>query len=497
MKIILLGTGTSTGVPEIGCGCGTCRSRDPKDLRLRASVLIITEQGKKILIDCSPDFREQALRIGLDHLDAILLTHEHYDHIGGIDDLRTITDKDLPIYGLKRVLDSIRERLHYIFRANPYPGAAKLELIPINKDKSFELFDLKVQAIEISHGSIPILGFRLGNFAYITDMKSCDETEWAKLQGVRLLIINGLRMLRPHPSHQTIQDVFQLWEKLEEKPEKTFITHLSHHAPPYTKLSKLCPKGIEVAYDGLEILLNNMQEMTTQTATKPAELFEYIDCERIPYATAWEMQHRYFDELLEHKHQKTEGLSRILFCEHNPVFTLGKHGVEANRLVSKEYLQSQGFEWFEVERGGDVTYHGPGQITGYPILDLEQFNLGLKAYIDLLEDSVIELLNFYKIVATRKDKATGVWLDADNPQLARKICAIGVKSSRYVTMHGFALNVNTDLSPFQLINPCGFVNGKVTSMKEEVKTELDFYTVKQQLLAIISRKLKEAQEQAH
>ncbi len=496
MKIIILGTGTSTGVPEVGCGCGTCRSKDSHDKRLRASVLLITEEGKRILIDCSPDFREQALRIGLDRLDAILLTHEHYDHIGGLDDLRTIAhQEELPIYGQSRVLQSIKERLHYVFTDKPYPGAAKLSLNPINGLESFKLLGLDVQPIEVQHGRLPILGYRIEDFTYITDMKSALPKEIDKLEGTRLLVINALRMLRPHPSHQTIKDVLNLWEAMQQKPEQTLLTHLSHHAPTHQQLSKQLPKKIELAYDGLSITIEKDKRMTCETFEKPTNLFEYKDCERIAYGEAWELQHQIFDEIIEQKRKGLKPISQILFCEHNPVFTLGKHGKEENRLFSIDFLKEQGYDWFEVERGGDVTYHGPGQITGYPILDLEQFALGLKAYIDLLEDSVIELLAFYKIRGTRNEGATGVWLDVGTPN-ARKICAIGVRSSRYVTMHGFALNVNNDLAPFQLINPCGFVNGKVTSMKEEVGQELDFYAVKQQLLAIISKRLKACQEKA-
>ncbi len=493
----MLGTGTSTGVPEIGCGCGTCRSNDSHDKRLRASVLLITDEGKRILIDCSPDFREQALRVGLDRLDAILLTHEHYDHIGGLDDLRTIAHQEvLPIYGQERVLQSIKERLHYVFTDKPYPGAAKLSLNPIDRLEAFEVAGLEVLPIEIQHGRLPILGYRIEDFAYITDMKSALPEEFAKLEGTRLLVINALRMLRPHPSHQTIRDVEVLLGELKQKPERTFLTHLSHHAPTHQQLSKMLPRELNVAYDGLSIVMEKNKIMTCETFEKPKVLFKCQDCERIAYAEAWKMQHQIFDEMIAQKRAGERPMSQILFCEHNPVFTLGKHGKEENCLYSIDFLKEQGYDWFEVERGGDVTYHGPGQITGYPILDLEQFGLGLKAYIDLLEDSVIELLDFYKIKGTRNEGATGVWLDVDKPHLARKVCAIGVRSSRYVTMHGFALNVNNDLTPFQLINPCGFVNGKVTSMKEEVGEELDFYAVKQQLLAIISKRLKACQEKA-
>jgi len=221
------------------------------------------------------------------------------------------------------------------------------------------------------------------------------------------------------------------------------------------------------------------------------EPFSYRDLGRIAYAEAWAMQKELFEAQLQAKHEGLPTESFLLFCEHNPVFTMGKHADSANVLMSLDVLRESGYDFYEVERGGDVTYHGPGQLTGYPILDLERFHLGLKAYIELLEQSVIELLKFYRIEAGLKDGATGVWLDVGNPTLERKICAIGVKSSRYVTMHGFALNVNNDLAPFQLINPCGFKQGKVASIAQEVGHEVDFTVVKHMLVSILHRRLHE------
>lgn len=217
--------------------------------------------------------------------------------------------------------------------------------------------------------------------------------------------------------------------------------------------------------------------------------FEYVDCGRIPYGEALELQKLRFEQILQAKsaHQPTQ--SYLLFCEHNPVFTLGKHGKEANLLISEDYLRSQGYELWHIDRGGDITYHGPGQLTGYPILDLEQYGIGLRAYIELMEDAIMELLQLYGISSSRKVSATGVWLDADG-QNARKICAIGVRSSRYTTMHGFALNVNNSLAPFRLINPCGFKDGKVTSMAEELGYQQDFTVIKHQLSAIFYAKLR-------
>ena len=178
----------------------------------------------------------------------------------------------------------------------------------------------------------------------------------------------------------------------------------------------------------------------------------------------------------------------LLLVEHNPVYTLGKSGKQSNMLVSEQYLRSIGAEFFHIERGGDVTYHGPGQIVGYPILDLDKLGIGLREYIDILEQSVIEVVAEWGIQAGRIAGASGVWIDCNGPR-ARKICAIGVRSSRFVTMHGFALNVSTDLRYFQHINPCGFVDKGVTSIEKEVGHEVDFELVKQQVVNKLSEKL--------
>jgi len=221
-------------------------------------------------------------------------------------------------------------------------------------------------------------------------------------------------------------------------------------------------------------------------------LVRYEDLGSMEYALAWDYQEERFQRLVDYKRNRDE-LARpaqyLLFCEHPHVYTLGKSGDEANLLIHQEFLKKIKATYFKTNRGGDITYHGPGQIVGYPIVDLEYLGLGLKQYIHLMEDSIIELLEGYGIPSTRMEGATGVWLDATHPVKARKICAIGVRSSRHITMHGFALNVNTDLDYFSYINPCGFETKGVTSMKKELKGAQDFEAVKARLKAILFQKL--------
>lgn len=218
----------------------------------------------------------------------------------------------------------------------------------------------------------------------------------------------------------------------------------------------------------------------------------FEDLGSVEYARAWEYQEERFDALVKFKQKGGEGErpgQYLLFCEHPHVYTLGKSGDEHNLLIRKDFLKKIEATYFKTNRGGDITYHGPGQIVGYPILDLECFGLGLKQYIGLLEDSIIDLLKGYGITSTHMEGATGVWLDADHAVKARKICAIGVRSGRYVTMHGFALNVNTNLEYFTYINPCGFETRGVTSMEKELGKAVDLGNVKSQLKKIILNKL--------
>ncbi len=198
----------------------------------------------------------------------------------------------------------------------------------------------------------------------------------------------------------------------------------------------------------------------------------------ISYAEAWEYQQKLFDEALTKKIAGEEVQNKLLFCEHPHVITLGKSGHENNLLLTKEKLIEKGVEYFHIDRGGDITYHGPGQLVVYPIFDLNSFDIGLKKYIHRLEKVIIQLLAEHGIHSERMEKGTGVWLDLDGPN-ARKICAIGVRSSRFVTMHGLALNVNTDLSYFSLMNPCGFIEKGVTSIEKELTNgSIDMDTIK-------------------
>lgn len=214
----------------------------------------------------------------------------------------------------------------------------------------------------------------------------------------------------------------------------------------------------------------------------------YKDLGRIEYAAAWDYQEKLFKAIIDAKQNGEEYSNHLLFCEHPHVYTLGKSGSDTNLLLNKEALEQKGATFYRTNRGGDITYHGPGQIVGYPILDLEAFGLGIRSYIELLEESVITLLENYGLSAGRLDGASGVWLDSGTPS-ARKICAIGVRSSRFVTMHGFAFNVNTNLDYFGYINPCGFVDKGVTSIQKELGKEVNLATVKLELRDVIIRML--------
>ncbi|MBF6597430.1 MAG: lipoyl(octanoyl) transferase LipB [Fermentimonas sp.] len=223
------------------------------------------------------------------------------------------------------------------------------------------------------------------------------------------------------------------------------------------------------------------------------------DLGKIRYKKAWDYQEEIFQKLIKAKALKSEkrriellqtssteeneirdtvlAKQYLLFCEHDHVYTLGKSGNKQNLLIARNICESRGIDLHEIDRGGDITYHGPGQIVVYPIIDLEEFYIGIKSYISMLEDVVIETLKSFGIKGEKDGKAMGVWLDAENSIKARKICAIGVKASRYITMHGLALNVNTDLSYFDYINPCGFTDRGVTSMEKELNMKVDLKEV--------------------
>lgn len=210
------------------------------------------------------------------------------------------------------------------------------------------------------------------------------------------------------------------------------------------------------------------------------DILKFEDWGLIEYNQAWKKQETLFESTIR---RKTEGLpteNYLVFCEHPHVYTLGKSGDEHNLLIDYIQLQAKDATFVHTNRGGDITYHGPGQLVGYPIFNLEDFHIGLKQYVFKIEEAIINCLADYNIECERLEKATGVWLDVGKPS-CRKICAIGVRSSKFVTMHGFALNVNTDLTYFNYINPCGFIDKGVTSMEKEIGTKPDMEEVKSKL----------------
>ncbi len=220
---------------------------------------------------------------------------------------------------------------------------------------------------------------------------------------------------------------------------------------------------------------------------------KYLDLGRCEYKLTWEKQEELLNQIVDIKKSNSnlgeEAVvttpNYLIFVEHPHVYTLGKSGDEHNLLLNYIQLQAKDAVFFKTDRGGDITYHGPGQIVGYPILDLENFGIGLRQYIYSIEEAIIRVVALYGIEATRDPHATGVWIDVGKPS-ARKICAIGVKSSRFVTMHGFALNINTDLEYFKHINPCGFSDKGVTSLEKELGSTQDFERAKKLVLEIFS-----------
>ena len=215
---------------------------------------------------------------------------------------------------------------------------------------------------------------------------------------------------------------------------------------------------------------------------------EYLDWGMVEYKEAWSKQESLFSATIEKKMQGLLTCNYLVFCEHPHVYTLGKSGDEHNMLLDMIQLQARNASFVHTNRGGDITYHGPGQLVGYPIFDLANFELGLKQYIYNIEEAIIKTLSFYGIDSCRLEGATGVWLDVGLPA-CRKICAIGVRSSRYVTMHGFALNVNTQLEYFNYINPCGFIDKGVTSIEKELGTPIDMDELKERLRRSIEEEI--------
>ncbi|MBU1368790.1 MAG: lipoyl(octanoyl) transferase LipB [Bacteroidetes bacterium] len=213
----------------------------------------------------------------------------------------------------------------------------------------------------------------------------------------------------------------------------------------------------------------------------------FRDLGTMDYQKAWDLQEEIFQQMMAGRTIEMTEAGRLLFVEHPHVYTLGKSGSDSNLLVNEDFLRSKGATFYHINRGGDITYHGPGQLVGYPILNLERFGLGLRDYIYRLEEAVIRTLKHFSIEASRLEGAIGVWLDPEDKAQSRKICAIGVRASRSITMHGFAFNINTDLDFYNFINPCGFTDRGVTSMEKELGSRQDLNSVKDLLKTEISQ----------
>lgn len=251
MKITFLGTGTSQGIPVIGCECPVCQSTNEKDKRLRTSIMVETNE-KTIVIDTGPDFRQQMLRAKVKKVDAVLLTHEHNDHVIGLDDVRPFNfryEMDMPVYGEQRVLDSVKSRFDYIFSSN-YPGLPRVLLHPISKANAFQLFNIPIVPIEVLHYKLPVLGYRFGKFTYITDIKTISETELEKVKGTEILVLGALQK-QQHLSHLTLDEALSLIERIQ--PKQAFLLHLSHRMGQHDEVEKELPSNVRIAYDGLTL----------------------------------------------------------------------------------------------------------------------------------------------------------------------------------------------------------------------------------------------------
>lgn len=251
MKLRILGSGTSTGVPEIGCKCEVCTSADPRDNRLRASALLHTDDAV-ILMDCGPDFREQMLRMGtFEKIDGVLVTHEHYDHVGGLDDLRPFGRLgEIPVFSDAYTAEHLRLRMPYCFLEKKYPGVPQIYLQEVEPCKPFYINGTEIVPVQVMHGRLPILGYRIGRrMAYITDMLTMPEESYEQLHGLDVLVINALRV-KPHPTHQSISEALETAKRIGAR--ETYFIHLSHHAGLHAELEKQLPPHVHLAFDGME-----------------------------------------------------------------------------------------------------------------------------------------------------------------------------------------------------------------------------------------------------
>jgi len=250
LKITFLGTGTSQGVPVIACGCAVCRSGDARDKRLRSSILVECG-GRNIVVDTGPDFRQQMLRAKVPRLDAVLVTHAHKDHVAGMDDVRAYNhaqQESIPIYGTQATHEALRREFHYAFGESKYPGVPRLELREIRSGEGFAVGGNRILPVEVMHYKMPVMGFRIGNFAYITDAKTVSEESKALLRGVEVLVVNALQE-EPHISHFTKEEAIAFSREI--RPKRTYLTHISHRFGKHADIQNRLPEGFFAAYDGL------------------------------------------------------------------------------------------------------------------------------------------------------------------------------------------------------------------------------------------------------
>lgn len=254
MKITLLGTGTSSGVPVLGCNCKVCRSKDPRDNRMRTAALVETE-NTRILIDAGPDIRMELLRQPFRKVDGVLVTHIHYDHVGGMDDLRGFcVYGDINVYGDQLVTHTLPQTMPYCFPKHAeklYPGVPLLKLHSIKPHHIYKIGDIEWMPIRVMHDKMPILGYRFGKLAYITDMKTIPEEEYAYLEGVEILVVNALRFDKPHHSHQLVDDAIAFSRRVGAK--KVYFIHVTHEIGFHDEANARLPEGFEFGYDGMVI----------------------------------------------------------------------------------------------------------------------------------------------------------------------------------------------------------------------------------------------------
>jgi phosphoribosyl 1,2-cyclic phosphate phosphodiesterase len=255
MKITILGSGTSQGVPMIACDCHVCKSEDIRDKRLRSSIMI-SQNGENHVVDSGPDFRQQMLKYEVKTLSSILFTHEHKDHVAGLDDVRGFNYKEsrnMEVFCTDRVEEALKREFHYIFSENKYPGVPRLNINNISTDNFILPGGIEVQPIQIMHYMMPVLGFRFGDFTYITDAKTISNVEIEKVKGTKILIVNALHQ-KEHVSHFNLEEALDFIKVVN--PEKTYLTHISHTFGTFNEIQKMLPPNVFVAYDGLVIDIN-------------------------------------------------------------------------------------------------------------------------------------------------------------------------------------------------------------------------------------------------